>query len=48
MDAKLVGAQMDVAVRSDLPRAVLIGAYMPNVDLTDADLRSADLSGAHV
>lgn len=48
--AILIGAQMGVqpGSGSSLTPANLTGAYMLGVDLTDADLRSVSLVGAHI
>lgn len=47
-DAKLVGIQAGVDPGSTAQRVSFVAAYMVGVDLSDADLRSADLSYAHI
>lgn len=48
-DASFKGAQLGVAPGSSLKRpANMKGAYMPGVDLSNADLRSVDLTQAHI
>lgn len=46
--ASMVGAMLGVADAQSAQRASLVGAYMPDVDLTDADLRNANLTSAHI
>jgi uncharacterized protein YjbI with pentapeptide repeats len=50
-NAKLIGAQLGIppgGQPSGQRPATLIGAYAPGVDFTNADLRSVDLTGAHL
>jgi len=47
-DASLRGVVAGVQPGTGAQGTQLGGAYMVNVDLTDADLRSADFSGAHL
>jgi uncharacterized protein YjbI with pentapeptide repeats len=47
-DAKLRGATLGIEPGSNGEPASLRGAFMPDIDLTDADLRSVDLTGAHL
>ncbi|MDX2167707.1 MAG: pentapeptide repeat-containing protein [Deltaproteobacteria bacterium] len=46
--AKLRGAELGVEPGREIAAASLRGAFMPDVDLTDADLRSVNLAGAHL
>jgi uncharacterized protein YjbI with pentapeptide repeats len=46
--AKLRGAMLGVQPGSEASAASLRGAFMPDIDLSDADLRSVDLTGAHL
>lgn len=46
--AKLRGAVLGVQPGSEGSAASLRGAFMPDIDLSDADLRSVDLTGAHL
>ncbi len=46
--AKLRGATLGVQPGSEIHAATLRGAFMPDIDLSDADLRTVDLTGAHL
>ncbi len=46
--AKLRGAFLGVQPGTEAAAATLRGAFMPDIDLTDADLRSVDLTAAHL
>ncbi|MDX2166147.1 MAG: pentapeptide repeat-containing protein [Deltaproteobacteria bacterium] len=46
--AKLRGATLGVQPGTEAQSATLRGAFMPDVDLSDADLRTVDLTAAHL